>query len=72
MKSEKTPEKAGETPGKRGEPFFEEVEENDGRGIVLKEEKTIQDLIGQFCGYLALDILLIFANKRSTEALKAR
>lgn len=49
--------------------FFEEVELEDGLGIKLKEEKGIEDLIIQFRGYLALDVLMALVDKRSTCVL---
>ena len=41
----------------------------DGLGIKLKEEKGIEDLIIQFRGYLALDVLMALVDKRSTCVL---
>lgn len=49
--------------------FFEESEQDGKRGISLKSEKKTQDLIQQFRGYLALDVLLAFMNERSIQAL---
>ena len=51
--------------------FFEEGEQNGKRGIRLKENKEVGDLIQQFRGYLALDVLLAFMNKRSLRVLGA-
>lgn len=49
--------------------FFEEHEENGEKGISLKEGKEAEDLIQQFRGYLALDVLLAFVNQRSVQVL---
>lgn len=49
--------------------FFEEKEENGNLGIQLKTGKNLNDLIVQFRGYLALDLLLAFINERSVSAL---
>lgn len=51
--------------------FFEESEQNGKRGIRLKENKKVEDLIQQFRGYLALDVLLAFMNQRSVQVLGA-
>ena len=51
--------------------FFVESEQNGKRGILLKAEKKIEDLIQQFRGYLALDVLLAFMNQRSVQVLGA-
>ena len=37
--------------------------------VSLKNEKRTEDLIQQFRGYLALDVLLAFMNERSIQAL---
>ena len=52
-----------------GSDFFEEHEENGEKGISLKEGKEAEDLIQQFRGYLALDVLLAFVNQRSVQVL---
>ena len=49
--------------------FFEEKTENDMKGIALKEGIELEDLIMQFRGYLALDVLMAFVNERSVQAL---
>lgn len=49
--------------------FFEEIELEDGLGIQLKEDKTKEDLIIQFRGYLALDVLLALVDQTSISAL---
>lgn len=51
--------------------FFEEKEENGERGIYLKAEKTREDLIAGFRGYLPLDVLLAFVDQRSRTVLEA-
>lgn len=51
--------------------FSEESEQNGKRGIKLKKNKEIKDLIQQFRGYLALDVLLAFMNQRSVQVLGA-
>lgn len=51
--------------------FFEEKEQNGKRGIKLKDDKEVEDLIQQFRGYLALDVLLAFMNQRSVQVLGA-
>jgi hypothetical protein len=49
--------------------YFEEEEYEEKKGIQLKEGKTVEDLIIQFRGYLALDVLLAFINQRSVQVL---
>ena len=51
--------------------FFEESEQSGKRGITLKKDKEVEDLIQQFRGYLALDVLLAFMNQRSVQVLGA-
>lgn len=46
--------------------FFEEKEE---KGIALKSGIELEDLIMQFRGYLALDVLMAFVNDCSVQAL---
>lgn len=40
-------------------------------GIELKQDKGLEDLIEQFRGYLSLDVLKAFIDKRSVQALGA-
>lgn len=49
--------------------FFEEKNEDCLRGIALREGKESDDLIEQFRGYLSLDVLLAFVNRKSVQAL---
>lgn len=49
--------------------FFEEQELDGKPGIALREGKEKEDLIKQFRGYLALDVLLAFMDQRSIGAL---
>ena len=49
--------------------FFEEKNQDGENGIYLKDEKTINDLIDKFRGYLSLKVLLAFIDKRSIEVL---
>ena len=50
--------------------FFEECTNEAGMlGIRLKEDKKLIDLIQQFRGYLAIDVLLAFVDKESVNAL---
>lgn len=51
--------------------FFEEKELNGLMGIELKQDKGLEDLIEQFRGYLSLDVLKAFIDKRSVQALGA-
>ncbi len=52
--------------------FFKEGKNEHGiEGIQLRENKNVSDLIRQFRGYLALDVLLAFVNKKSVKALCA-
>lgn len=51
--------------------FFEEETQNGKKGIKLKADKEVDDLIRQFRGYLALDVLLAFMNQRSVQVLGA-
>ena len=51
--------------------FFEEDEQDGKKGIRLKTGKDVEDLILQFRGYLALDVLLAFMNQRSVKVLGA-
>ena len=52
--------------------YFEESVKENGRGVKLKEGKGAGDLIQQFRGYLALNVLLAFMNQRSTRLLGAQ
>ncbi len=49
--------------------YFEEQESDCGLGIALKQEKSVDDLIDQFRGYLAFDVLMAFINASSVKAL---
>lgn len=49
--------------------FFEEKEVGGELGIELKQEISLLDLINQFRGYLALDVLMAFVNDNSVQAL---
>lgn len=49
--------------------FFQEKNVNGEMGIELKEEVTLENLINQFRGYLALDVLMAFVNENSVQAL---
>jgi hypothetical protein len=51
--------------------FFEEKEEDGAIGISLKANKKIEDLIEKFRGYLALELLKAFVDKRAVEVLAA-
>ena len=48
--------------------FFEEKNVDGEMGIELKKEITLEDLIHQFRGYLALDVLMAFVNENSVQA----
>lgn len=49
--------------------FFKEKNVNGEKGIELNEEVTLENLINQFRGYLALDVLMAFVNDNSVQAL---
>lgn len=49
--------------------FFQEKNIDGELGIELKKEITLEDLINQFRGYLALDVLMAFVNEISVQAL---
>lgn len=49
--------------------FFEEQEVDGHKGIALKDDKDVDDLIEQFRGYLSLEVLLAFVNLRSVQKL---
>lgn len=49
--------------------FFEERKIRNTMGIALKEGKQVKDLIIQFRGYLALDVLMALVNEKSVQAL---
>lgn len=49
--------------------FFEEDDIDGEKGIKLKENITLDKLITQFRGYLALDVLMAFVNENSVQAL---
>ena len=49
--------------------FFCEKEVEGKAGIELRQGKSIEDLIIQFRGYLALDVLMALVDKRSLQAL---
>lgn len=44
--------------------FFEEQERKGAKGIVLKKDKSVDDLIEGFRGYLALAVLEAFVNEK--------
>lgn len=44
--------------------FFTEKEEQGKKGIVLNDDKEIQDLIDKFCGYLSLDVLKAMVQEK--------
>ncbi|MCR3758902.1 hypothetical protein KYB31_07850 [Clostridium felsineum] len=49
--------------------YFEEKNENGIKGIALRKDKEINDLIEQFRGYLSLDVLRAFINEESVRVL---
>lgn len=49
--------------------IFEEIYENEGLAISLKEKITVNDLKEKFRGYLAWDVLLAFVNEESLQKL---
>ena len=49
--------------------FFEEDSCDGQDGIRLREGKSRKDLIVQFRGYLALDVLMALVDERSVSAL---
>ncbi|MBQ3545013.1 MAG: hypothetical protein IJA34_08530 [Lachnospiraceae bacterium] len=49
--------------------FFKEKKLDGEIGIELKEDVTLEKLIVQFRGYLALDVLMAFVNENSVQAL---
>ena len=49
--------------------FFVEKYFDGEKGIELKNDITIENLIIQFRGYLALDVLMAFVNENSVQAL---
>jgi hypothetical protein len=49
--------------------FFELYTGSDGKGILLKEGKNIEDLWSKFRSYLTFDILSAFVNKSNVRAL---
>lgn len=49
--------------------FFEEKIESAEKGISLREGVELNELIMEFRGYLALDVLMAFVNERSIQAL---
>lgn len=44
--------------------FFIEREECGHLGISLQEDKSVDDLINKFCGYLALDVLKAMVSEK--------
>lgn len=50
--------------------YFVETDQDGQKGIFLKEDKTIDDLIDAFRGYLSLELLLAFIDERSTKVLE--
>jgi hypothetical protein len=50
--------------------YFEETMQNGCKGIALKKEKTMDDLIEAFRGYLPLPLLLAFVDQDSVKALE--
>lgn len=52
--------------------FFELFEnENNYRGVRLKEGITVTDLCKEFRGYLSVDVMSAFVNKESVAELSA-
>lgn len=49
--------------------FFEEDSHDGQEGIRLRAGKSRKDLIVQFRGYLALDVLMALVDERSVSAL---
>lgn len=49
--------------------FFEEDSYDGNEGIRLRTGKSRKDLIVQFRGYLALDVLMALVDERSVSAL---
>lgn len=49
--------------------FFEEEENQQALGIALRAGKNLEDLIIQFRGYLALDVLLALVDESAVRAL---
>lgn len=49
--------------------FFEEETREGKTGIRLRDGKGVDDLIIQFRGYLALDVLMALVDKRSVSVL---
>lgn len=49
--------------------FFQEKNIDGESGIELKQDITVEDLIVEFRGYLALDVLMAFVNENSVRAL---
>lgn len=49
--------------------YFQEKNVNGEMGIELKKNVTLENLINQFRGYLALDVLMAFVNENSVQAL---
>lgn len=49
--------------------FFELYTGSDGKGILLKEGKNIEDLWSKFRSYLTFDILSAFVNKSNVRTL---
>ena len=49
--------------------FFEEDSYDGNEGIRLRAGKSRKDLIVQFRGYLALDVLMALVDERSVSAL---
>lgn len=50
--------------------YFEEIVEDGKKGIRLKEDKTADDLIMKFRGYLSLQLLKAFIDQRSVSVLE--
>jgi hypothetical protein len=50
--------------------YFKEVEQDNKIGIALAEDKSIDDLIERFRGYLSLSVLLAFVDKCSVSLLE--
>lgn len=49
--------------------YFEETDNGHILGIKLKDNVKIEELISEFRGYLPLDVLLAFLDKRSLSAI---
>lgn len=52
--------------------FFKEIETEEGTAIALQKGKTVEDLIGKFRTYVAIDLLNAFVARKTVSVFNAK